>query len=281
VLLLNGCVALIGLAVCTEADLLAAAGQRSFDRGTRYLDAVSDLTILGNQVTASVRGNDEYIVVLTLGGGSGVSGVCDCPYGQEGFFCKHCVAVGLAFLRNAGANSAGRRKQPKTGPRGNDRDGQKTIGLHSWLGSLCNDELLRLMLDELVENDDWRRRLELRAAGAAADVESICARLDALLDPAGFGDYGYVEEGESRRYARRVSTAAEIVNELVGSGHAGEAVAVAEHAITLVAAACRHAADPAGAIRAAATSLIACHRAACVAAEAGQEGLASAATPDV
>ncbi|MFG2229869.1 SWIM zinc finger family protein [Streptomyces sp. NPDC048723] len=32
----------------------------------------------------------------------GLTGCCDCPYGQEGnFFCKHCVAVGLPGLQQS------------------------------------------------------------------------------------------------------------------------------------------------------------------------------------
>ena len=88
----------------TEAALRAAAGERSFERGTRYLRAVSSMETVGNQVIATVRGSADYLVVLTLpevSSGAGPRGECNCPYGQEGFFCKHCVAVGLAILRDA------------------------------------------------------------------------------------------------------------------------------------------------------------------------------------
>ena len=100
-LLLNDNVATIVGNGCTEADLRAAAGERSFERGIEYLDAVDNLAILGSKITASVSGTDEYIVVLHIGDDAPVSGACDCPYGKEGFFCKHCVAVGLAYLRLA------------------------------------------------------------------------------------------------------------------------------------------------------------------------------------
>ena len=247
--------------VFTEADLLAAAGQRSFDRGTKYLDAVGSLTVVGNQVTASVRGTDEYIAVLTVGRGSGVIGVCDCPHGKEGFFCKHCVAVGLAFLRET-RTSKGKSRQAKASEAS---QGAQAPSLYAWLDSLSKDALLLLVLDQLVEDEDWRSRLELRAASAAADLDSIAAGLATLLDPADFGDYGYIEEGESRRYAERVRTAAEVVDDLVESGHSGYAVAVAEYAIDLVASAYRYALDPASAVWAAAEDLIASHHAACVA----------------
>lgn len=241
---------------CTEADLRAAAGERSFERGIEYLDAVSNLEILGSKITASVSGTDEYIVVLNLGGQVPVSGSCDCPYGKEGFFCKHCVAVGLAYLRS---RSAARRN----GRPAESAAKARSSGIQAWLASLGREDLLLLVLDQLTEDDDWRGRLELRAASATADLDVIGARLGAMLDAAEFGQYGYIEESESRRYAKRIDAATSVVNELVSAGHAAEAIAVAQFSIELVADAGRHAGDPAGAIWAAAAGLMTSHHHAC------------------
>jgi uncharacterized Zn finger protein len=93
-MLFNGCVTTIVITSLTEADLLEAAGQRSYSRGLGYLDAVADLAVRGNKITASVHGTDEYIVMLTVGRGGDVTGACDCPHGQEGFFCKHASPSG-------------------------------------------------------------------------------------------------------------------------------------------------------------------------------------------
>src|ERR1035441_572467 len=76
------------------------AGERSFGRGLGYPDAVGDLEFGADQVTATVYGTDAYEVVLDLDDG-GVTGDCSCPHGQEGFFCKHLVAVGLTALGQA------------------------------------------------------------------------------------------------------------------------------------------------------------------------------------
>jgi len=277
-LLLNDNVATIVGNGCTEADLRAAAGERSFERGIEYLDAVDDLAVLGNKITAAVRGTDEYIVVLNIGGHAPVSGACDCPYGKEGFFCKHCVAVGLAYLRSrsaarrkarpaasSAASAASAEKSASAGkPASASAAKPRSRSLQSWLNSLKREDLLLLVLDQLVEDDDWRGRLELRAASAAADLDAIAARFAALLDAEEFGQYGYIEEGESRRYAKRVDTAISVVNELVSTGHAVEAVVVCEYAIAIVSQACRHAGDPAGAIWAAAAGLMTSHHAACM-----------------
>ena len=81
----------------TEADLRGLAGPRSFERGLRYAGRVADLDISGTQVSATVSGTDDYEVIL-VPGAAGLQWDCSCPFGQEGFFCKHCVAVGLAVL---------------------------------------------------------------------------------------------------------------------------------------------------------------------------------------
>ncbi len=137
--------------------------------------------------------------------------------------------------------------------------------MHSWLSSLSREDLFLLVIDQVVEDDDWRGRLELQAAAAAADIDAIGDRLYALLDASDFGEYGYVEEGESRRYAKRVETAASIVDGLVAAGSPGEAAAVAEYAIDLVAGAYSYALDPANAIWNACLALITSHHAACLA----------------
>jgi hypothetical protein len=310
-MLLNGCVTAIVITSLTAADLLEAAGQRSYSRGLGYLDAVADLAVRGDKITASVRGTDEYIIMLTVSRGGDLTGACDCPYGQEGFFCKHCVAVGLAYLRSVSLAESGRIPAPRTS---GNADGQADAltgspgrapdvaaragaaapveaaaaadsapdadahagasGLLSWLNSLSRDDLLGLVLDQIIEDEDWRDRLFLRATAADADLETILADLADLLDPVGFGEYGYVEEGESRRYASRVAAAMDVVADLIDAQLADEAIAVAEYAIDLVATGFQHALDPAGAIWAAVCSLLTGHEQACRAGTPDPEFLA-------
>src|SRR5215467_7302525 len=85
----------------SEADLLQAAGERSYSRGPEYVDAVRNLQIGAREITATVYGTDEYEIVLDLDA-DGVGGECSCPYGQEGFFCKHLVAARVATFPSGG-----------------------------------------------------------------------------------------------------------------------------------------------------------------------------------
>jgi uncharacterized Zn finger protein len=58
---------------------------------------VVELRVLRRHVTARVEGADSYAVELAWRDGQ-LAGECSCPYGEQGFFCKHLVAVGLVLL---------------------------------------------------------------------------------------------------------------------------------------------------------------------------------------
>ncbi|MGW0883691.1 SWIM zinc finger family protein [Streptomyces sp. NPDC002671] len=203
-----------------EDDLRALAGARSFDRGLGYLDAVSGLEVGDGSVTAVVHGTGVYEVQLTLGEGVGVSGWCDCPYGQEGNFCKHCVAVGLTVLR-----------QSEAIPRQRAAARMRAAGFEIWLTALTQAELLALVRELVAGDRELRRRLELRAAAARSDLDTVRERLMALIDPRRFARYGYVEYADAPGYARQVAEAADALRALTAGGQAARAVGLAEEAI--------------------------------------------------
>ncbi len=89
--------------VLTRRLLREMAGPRSFDRGMEYF-ARGRVLSLGEdtgEITATVLGTHLYRVTLAPGAGGLVS-QCTCPLGEDGIFCKHCVAAGLAWLASAG-----------------------------------------------------------------------------------------------------------------------------------------------------------------------------------
>jgi uncharacterized Zn finger protein len=126
----------------TKEDVLALAGDKSFERGIEYIRAVTDLETDGEAVYATVQGNDLYAVELDVGP-RGLSGSCDCPWGQEGNFCKHCVAVALVYEY--------------------DRDNGRTLpnrtDLRSQLESLDHDDLVDLVMEVADGDREFRRRI--------------------------------------------------------------------------------------------------------------------------
>ncbi|MFE1307819.1 SWIM zinc finger domain-containing protein [Streptomyces sp. NPDC058755] len=246
-----------------EDDLRALAGARSFERGLGYLDAVSGLEVGDGSVTALVHGTDVYEVELTLGEDDGVSGWCDCPYGQEGNFCKHCVAVGLTVLRRA-----------KTIPGQRATARARTDGLEAWLTALSRDELLALVRAQIAEDRGLRRRLELRAAAARSDLGTVRERILALIDPRPFARYGYVEYADAPAYAQQVAEAAGALRNLTADGRGAQAVGLAEEAIRVLGEAYGEIDDSDGVVGQAAAAVADAHLEACGAARTDPQRLA-------
>ncbi len=69
------------------------------ERGRAYAaeGRVKGLANEGSQLVAAVRGTALYAVSIWVKG-DGLGYVCSCPAGAEGDFCKHCVAVAVAWL---------------------------------------------------------------------------------------------------------------------------------------------------------------------------------------
>lgn len=203
----------------TEGDLRAAAGEGSFKRGREYVDAVGELRPTALGVRASVRGKDVYEVWLGRENDRLV-GECECPFGLEGNFCKHCVAVGLVLLAD--------------GPAGADAD------LGAYLRSLDQQELVELLLEQANRDPALCRQLMLRAGTTGApQVVVLRQQLDTALRVRGFvdGDYG-----------ARARQVLDTVQDLVESGHAAEARPLARHAVELLAAAMGSVDDPVGTV---------------------------------
>jgi uncharacterized Zn finger protein len=127
----------------TQDDVLDLAGTKSYDRGLGYLDAVDHLETDGTDVYATVQGNDLYEVQLHLRR-SGVRGSCDCPWGEEGNFCKHCVAVALVYLYELEHGG----------------DIPQRLDLRPYLEAMDHNKLVDLLIEAANSSRNLRRHLE-------------------------------------------------------------------------------------------------------------------------
>jgi uncharacterized Zn finger protein len=243
----------------TEADIKGAADPRSFERGLEYLHSVDDLAVTGTHITASVFGNREYRVRLALGE-SAISGDCTCPYGREGAFCKHCVAVAMSVLETGQdlpelieSTQAGRAE------------------LETWLESLSKKELLAELLGLLDEDRDLRRRFEMRVASVNADAAGVRRAVEELIAPP---RQGYVDYDAAYEFAGGVREAGEAIVGLIEAGAAADAIGIAREAIDLIIDAFEYADDSSGFIGEAAYELLAVHLRACEAAPPDPASLA-------
>ncbi|MBL8433097.1 MAG: SWIM zinc finger family protein, partial [Dechloromonas sp.] len=88
----------------TTAVLEDLAGATAFRRGEEYFSvgAVGRLRVTDDRIVARVAGNESYQVELRDDEGA-LACDCTCPRAADGYFCKHCVAVGLAWLAEVSA----------------------------------------------------------------------------------------------------------------------------------------------------------------------------------
>ncbi|MYT23046.1 hypothetical protein GTW69_22620 [Streptomyces sp. SID7760] len=233
-------------------DLRRLAGARSFERGLEYLSCVSALEIGERTITATVDGTDVYGVELTEHE-NGLTGWCDCPHGQEGNFCKHCVAVGLAVLQQA-------ESVPKHRAAAASRGRQLT----TWLETRTRDELLSLVREQIAADRDLRRRLELRASAAGDDPGAVRERILALLDTRPFARYGCVEYADARAYGLQAAEAVSVLRTLTETGRATEAVGLSRSAIEALARTYGEIDDSDGVVGDVADGLAAAHLEACL-----------------
>ncbi len=82
----------------TEQNLREFAGSSIFTRGSAYFraDRVEVKYADDQEAECLVRGTSYYTVTLWLHDGNDLGATCSCPYAENGWFCKHMVAAGLA-----------------------------------------------------------------------------------------------------------------------------------------------------------------------------------------
>ena len=142
---------------------------------------------------------------------------CTCPYAEDGRFCKHLVAAGLAAADRAGHP---RLAEPARGGTVTDAE------LRDWLSGHQVDDLVEILMGAAVRTPELRRELELRVAaerGLAPDFRRYDANLAAAFDTSGF-----VEWRDMYDWSSGVEAALDRVAELLDAGFADAAVALVE-----------------------------------------------------
>lgn len=258
-----------GLAqIITREALRELAGARSFERGEDYFESgcVGRLAEYEGRITASVQGTERYTVKLWGENGRLVFD-CTCPVGDEGSFCKHCVAVGLAWL--AGIEPS-KTNHGRRGRRPSSMD-----AVHNYLESLGQEALVEMLMERALEDDRFREQLLIRLASwdatngkAPLDIEPFVAAIDRAVDA------GYVPYRQVHAYARGIRFAVDSIENLIGDGQASEAMRIAEHALNAVERALSQVDDSDGHVSGILARVAGLHLAACKKAKPDGEELA-------
>ena len=137
------------MAGLTERLLLEEAGDLRYERGQDYVKYVVGLRVTGKRAYASIQAKRVYQCELDWAQ-KDIRCLCTCPFFDQGFFCKHLVAVGLAAI-DAGHGSAG-------SPEGTGCEERQLV-------AVLDDSEVRAVLVGLADRDAGvRRAVGLRAA---------------------------------------------------------------------------------------------------------------------
>jgi hypothetical protein len=199
--------------VLNTATVAGLASARSHERGMSYLKAgrVGSLRASAGRIAATVSGSEAYLVGLRAEGGK-LCFSCTCPVGREGAFCKHCVAVALAWLGEGG-------------------DPIPTLDdARAHLETLPQSELVDMLIDRAHEDEALARQLLLRAARPASGATADVASMRTLIDQA-FAYREFVPYREVGGYVRGIEEAIDALAALLAEGRADDVVALAEHAL--------------------------------------------------
>lgn len=230
-------------------SLRKMAGDRCFERGKDYFDrgVVMGLRARPDVVTAKVQGTETYQVRIEETK-DGLKFDCNCPLGEARTVCKHCVAVGLAWLN-------GRSALEK------DDDSIENIRRH--LSSMGKSALVDLIMARMEVDDDLFNRLSLAARRDKAGDFSSSFRI--AVDHATKSD-DFVDYHSMRAFSRELE---DLVHQLLDeiSSRPGECIGLAEYFLSGIERKLHSVDDSSGFMRPIIEHLEELHHAACVAAK--------------
>jgi tetratricopeptide (TPR) repeat protein len=176
------------------------------------------------EITARVRGSYGYSVRLWEENGELLYD-CTCPVGEDGEFCKHCVAVGLAWFAENGTKTG-----KQTGPRKKRRNAMDEI--RDYLATLEPAAMLELALDACKRDARMRERLLLKAA-ERGDFNAAIRTWKASLDRA-TAIRDFVDWREMPSFAAGINEALDVLDGWLADGRAEPVVEMAEYAAAAV-----------------------------------------------
>lgn len=211
----------------THTSLEDLAGTAAFRRGEEYFSvgAVGHLRVTDDKIAARVEGTETYQVELRDDDGDLVYD-CTCPRAADGHFCKHCVAVGLAWL----AENSAATKSGATSGKKKRRDPWRDI--KEYLATQPPETLIDLLLDVAQRDDRLYQSLLLKAertGGGGNVVKAFRRAIDGATRI-----HGFVDWREVGTFASNIDQVADSLTELLKPDTAAMLVELAEYAIERV-----------------------------------------------
>ena len=252
-------------------DLVAnLAGPQTFKRGHQYfatsrvtsLDLDAQANDAACRVHATVEGDRKYLVTLAASGTT-LTHSCDCPMGEKGDFCKHCVAAALAWL-----------KVPKIAPAlPAAPSGPNLQDAARFLAAEDKAVIIQTLLDWAKSDAHLHERLLLYAARRTDPATAATTARKAFQDAVRVR--GYVGYRGASSWARDVDRATDLIEQLLTDGQAAAVIPICESALKSLASAVNHIDDSDGHFGSLSARLHDLHFQACTAAPPDPAALAT------
>lgn len=162
-----------------------------WERGRDYFQQghISDMDIeyQGDsiEIEATVEGTTDYQVFLTFLEGDVVEAGCDCPFAEEGHYCKHMAAVCFAFEEGA--------KQSRPVP----LMPSKQESIESLLEAMSEQTLREFCLQRAEHDTSFEQALRrfLSAEKGQFSLDNALDEVDSIIES--YQDHGFIDYEES------------------------------------------------------------------------------------
>ena len=198
------------------ADMQSKFEPRIWRRGVEYYNngRVGPLMETDYGYRATVYGSETYTVDVFVESGEVADMDCDCPYAEEGEYCKHMAAVLIAMEKGEG--------EPKVLSLGEERakrqeefihDDPAAYDIEMMVETADRDQLEQFLMSEMEGNPELARRFKVFTTDiiSASELELYKEQLDDIfalcVDEDGYISYYIAEEMEDRLcdFAERVT----------------------------------------------------------------------------
>jgi len=213
----------------SKAQLKQLTDSRSWQRGVGYHEQGRVISLLEdkNKLIGKVAGRHNYKVKLWVEDGE-LDGSCDCPMGDAGVFCKHCVAVGLTYLEGGVGSANGSRSKQKAKTK-KSRPAVTLDDVREYLSGQQTDVLVDMIVEQMMEDDNLRERLMMKTARSkqkGPDLAFFKQMINQATNTRGFVDYE-----AAYGFAGRISNVVDSIDELLADGYAQQVIELTEHAL--------------------------------------------------
>ncbi len=180
-------------------------------------------------ISGTVSGSHDYEVRIWVEDDD-LEFACDCPIGVDSEFCKHLVALAIAWL-----DQPTDRPKTRAPGAGTPRDRPKPITMtdvRAYLDAQDHGTLIEMILAQADHDERLRQRLLTRTAmtaTAGADAGQIRRAIDQAVRV-----HGFVEYAGAYDYARGIHDTVDLVEGLLRDGQSAAVIELCEHALRRV-----------------------------------------------